>query len=74
MRVSASYKLLAHVGQSGIGGAMKMRIGRWLLGLAMLFAFAGVYAPPQAEAGTKVVVVVGHGHHHRYYRHRRYRR
>jgi hypothetical protein len=53
---------------------MKMRMGRWLLGLAMLFAFAGVYAPQQAEAGTKVVVVVGHGHHHRYYRHRRYRR
>jgi hypothetical protein len=52
---------------------MKMRMGRWLLGLAMLFVFAGFYTPPQAEAGT-VVVVVGHGHHHRHYRHRHYRR
>jgi hypothetical protein len=52
---------------------MKMRMGRWLLGLAMLFVFAGVYAPQQAEAGT-VVVVVGHGHHHRHYHHRHYHR
>ena len=37
---------------------MKMRMGRWLLGLAMLFVFAGVYTPPQAEAAVGVVVVV----------------
>jgi len=48
---------------------MKMRMKRWLLGLAMLFVFAGVYTPPQAEA--KVVVVVGR--HHRHYRHHYHR-
>jgi hypothetical protein len=40
----------------------------------MLFVFAGIYTPPQADA--KVVVVVGT--HHRHYRHhvvhRTYRR
>jgi hypothetical protein len=36
----------------------------------MLFVFAGVYAPQQADA--KVVVVVGT--HHRHYRHHRYHR
>jgi hypothetical protein len=49
---------------------------RWLLGLAMLFVFAGVYTPQQAEAAVGVVVVV-HGHHprhHRHYYHRHYRR
>jgi hypothetical protein len=39
---------------------MKFRVRRWLLGLAMLFVFAGVYMPPQADA--KVVIVVG-AHH-----------
>jgi hypothetical protein len=53
---------------------MKMRIGRWLLGLAMLFVFAGVYTPPQAAAATRVVVVVhAHHRHHRHYYHRHYR-
>jgi hypothetical protein len=51
---------------------MKSSVKRFLLGLVMLFAIAGVYAPQQADA--KVVVVLGHGHHrhyhHRYYRHR----
>jgi len=51
---------------------MKLRMRRWLLGLAMLFVLAGVYAPPQADA--KVVVVVGHHRHHRHYHHRPYRR
>ena len=50
---------------------MKLRMRRWLLGLAMLFVLAGAYAPPQADA--QVVVVVGH-HHHRHYHHRHYRR
>jgi hypothetical protein len=50
---------------------------RWLLGLAMLFVFAGVYAPPQADAKV-VVVVTAHRRHRRHlvvvYRHgRRYR-
>jgi len=57
------------MGQSESGIQMKMRMKRWLLGLAMLFVFAGVYAPPQAEA--KVVVVVGA--HHRHYRHHYHR-
>jgi len=40
----------------------------------MLFVFAGVYTPPQAEAGTGVVVVVHTNHrHHRHYHHRHYR-
>jgi len=52
---------------------MKSKARRWLLGLAMLFVFAGVYAPPQADA--KVVVVVGtHHRYHRHYVHRTYRR
>jgi hypothetical protein len=53
---------------------MKLQIKRWLLGLAMLFMFAGVYTPPQAQA--KVVVVIG-AHHRRpvrrHYYHRHYR-
>jgi hypothetical protein len=45
---------------------------RWLLGLAMLFVFAGFYTPPQAEAAVGVVVVVrAHRTYHRRY-HRRY--
>lgn len=51
---------------------MKLRMRRWLLGLAMLFVFAGVYTPLQADA--QVVVVVGHGHHHRHYHHRHHPR
>ena len=50
---------------------MKLHMRRWLLGLAMLFMFAGVYTPPQAQA--KVVIVVGHRHRHRRYHHRTYR-
>jgi hypothetical protein len=50
---------------------MKFRMRRWLLGLAMLFVFAGVYTPPQADA--KVVVVVRSSHHRRPVR-RRYHR
>ncbi|MGD0796474.1 MAG: hypothetical protein ABR910_02015 [Acidobacteriaceae bacterium] len=51
---------------------MKVQIRRWLLGLAMLLVFAGVYTPPEAQA--KVVVVIGaHHRHHRHYYHRRYR-
>jgi len=54
---------------------MKMRIGRWLMGLVMLFVFAGVYTPQQAEARTGVVVVVHTNHrHHRHYYHHHYRR
>jgi hypothetical protein len=52
---------------------MKIQMRRWLLGLAMLFVFAGVYTPEQAQA--KVVVVVNtHHRHHRHYYHRTYRR
>ena len=53
---------------------MKSKARRWLLGLAMLFVFAGVYTPPQAEA--KVVVVIGahHRYHRHYVRHHYYRR
>jgi len=48
---------------------MKSSMGRWLLGFGMLFLFAGVYTPQQAEA-QKVVVVVHHRrHHHRTYHH-----
>ena len=55
---------------------MKLQMRRWLLGLVMLFVFAGVYTPPQAEAGVGIVVVVHGGHHryHRHYSHRHYRR
>jgi len=43
---------------------------RWLLGLAMLFMFAGVYTPSQAAAAeTHVLVSVGHTHHRHYRRH-----
>jgi regulator of protease activity HflC (stomatin/prohibitin superfamily) len=49
---------------------MKLHMRRWLLGVVMLFLFAGVYMPPQAQA--KVVIVVGH--HHRRHHHRPYRR
>jgi hypothetical protein len=52
---------------------MKLQMRRWLLGLAMLFVFAGVYTPPQADA--QIVVKVGQGDHHRPQpRHRRHRR
>jgi hypothetical protein len=54
---------------------MKLHIKQWLLGLAMLFMFAGVYTPPQADA--QIVVKVGQGHHRRpapRRRHRRYAR
>jgi len=54
---------------------MKLHIKHWLLGLAMLFMFAGVYTPPQADA--QIVVKVGQGHHRRpapRRRHRRYAR
>ena len=53
---------------------MKMRIGRWLMGLAMLFVLAGVYTPTQAKAATGVVVVVhtNHRHHRHYHRHYRH--
>jgi len=54
---------------------MKLRMKRWLLGLAMLFVFAGFYTPPQAQAAARVVVVVHTNHrHHRHYYHRHYRR
>ncbi len=49
---------------------MKSQMRRWLLGLAMLFMFAGVYTPKQAEAQRVVVVV--HPRHRHYY-HRNYR-
>jgi hypothetical protein len=61
---------------------MKLRIGRWLLGLAALLVFAGVITPVQANAAdTHVAVSIGHTHHRHYqhhyvvyYRHgRRYR-
>jgi hypothetical protein len=52
---------------------MKFRMRRWLLGLAMLFMFAGFYTPPQAEAGVGIVVVVRtHRRYHRHYYHRVY--
>jgi hypothetical protein len=51
---------------------MRLRIGRWLLGLAALLVFAGVYTPPEAKAETHIAVSVGHTHH-RYHR-RHYRR
>jgi hypothetical protein len=50
---------------------MKLQMRRSLLGFAMLFMFAGVFTPPQAQA--KVVVVVNHHRHHRRYHHRPYR-
>ena len=52
---------------------MKLRMRRWLLGLAMLFVFAGAYTPPQAKAEV-VVVVRAHHRYHRHYYHRHYRR
>jgi hypothetical protein len=52
---------------------MKVRIGRWFLGLAMLFVFAGVYVPTQAKAEV-VVVVRAHHRYHRHYYHRHYYR
>ena len=49
---------------------MKVRIGRWLLGLVMLFVFAGVLTPLQADAAeTHIAVSVGHAHHRHYQRH-----
>ena len=51
---------------------MKIFMRRWLLGLAMLFVFAGVYTPKQADA--QVVVKIGSHHRrpvHHYYRHHR---
>jgi hypothetical protein len=52
---------------------MKLHARRWLLGLAMLFVFAGVYTPPQADA--QIVVKVGQRHHRRPApRHRHHRR
>jgi hypothetical protein len=61
------------LGEAGLGMQMKLHVRRWLLGLAMLFVFAGVYTPPQADA--QVVVKVGQGHHRRPQpRHRRHRR
>ena len=51
---------------------MKSGLKRWLLGLTMLFVFAGVYTPPQAEARV-VVVVKSHHRYHRHYYHRRHR-
>jgi hypothetical protein len=60
------------LGEAGLGMQMKLHMRRWLLGLAMLFVFAGVYTPPQADA--QIVVKVG-GHHRRPApRHRRHRR
>jgi hypothetical protein len=56
----------------GEGGQMNILMRRWLLGLAMLFVFAGVYTPPKADA--QIVVQVGHRHHHRHYHHHYYRR
>jgi hypothetical protein len=50
---------------------MKSGVRGLLLGFTMLFVFAGVYTPPQADA--QVVVVLGH-HHHRHHHHRYYRR
>ena len=61
---------------------MKLRIGRWLLGLAMMFVLTGLYTPTSAAAAeTHIAVSIGHTHHHHYrghyvvyYRHgRRYR-
>src|ERR1019366_6107671 len=65
------------LGQAISGIQMKFRMKRWLLGLAMLFVFAGFYTPPQAEAAVGVVVVVRahrtyHRRYHRRYYHRRY--
>ena len=53
---------------------MKLRAKRWLLGLVMLFMFAGAYMPPQAKAEVVVSVRAGHRYHHRYYRRHYYRR
>jgi hypothetical protein len=54
---------------------MKILMRRWLLGVAMLLMFAGVYTPQKANA--EVVVRVGNAHHryyrHHYYHHRVYR-
>ena len=53
---------------------MKLRMRHWLLGLAMLFVFAGVYTPPQAKAEVVVSVRAGHRYHRRYYRRHYYHR
>jgi Na+/proline symporter len=58
-----------------MGMQMKLRMGRWLLGLVMLFVFAGVYTPVSAKAEVVVSVRAGHRYHRRYYRshyHRHY--
>jgi hypothetical protein len=52
---------------------MKLRVRRWLLGLVMLFVFAGVYTPP-AKAEVVVSVRAGHRYHRRYYRRHYYHR
>lgn len=49
---------------------MKARIGRWLLGLAAMFLFAGVMTMPQAAvAETHVAVTIRHTRHRHYRRH-----
>jgi hypothetical protein len=50
---------------------MKLQMRRWLLGLVMLFVFAGVYTPQQAKAEV-VVVVRAHRSYQRHYYHRHY--
>jgi len=54
---------------------MKIHLRRWLLGLAMLFVFAGVYTPTQADGQVVVKVGGGHRRHYRHhYYHHHYRR
>jgi hypothetical protein len=49
---------------------MKVQVKQWLLGLVMLFVFAGILTPLQADAAdAHIVVSVGHSHHRHYRRH-----
>jgi hypothetical protein len=57
------------LGESELGMQMKLQMRRWLLGLVLLFVFAGVYTPQQAKAEV-VVVVRAHRRYHRHYYHR----
>jgi hypothetical protein len=53
---------------------MKSLLARWILGLSMLFTFAAVSQPADAQVVVKIGPTHRHyNHHHHYYRHVYYR-
>jgi hypothetical protein len=52
---------------------MKNLLARWILGLSMLFTFAAVSQPADAQVVVKIGPHRHYYHHHHYYRHVYYR-